>query len=544
MKPIATDIYTFANLVEGGYSYVDKTAHLHELIAGRQGKQFFMARPRRFGKSLTVSTLQAIFEVRRELFKGLAIDRSDYDWKKFPVIRLDMSTTPAETVEEFREKINELIRENQRRLGLSFERSPSADVNFKRLIEEAAASTEAGQVVLLVDEYDKPLLGHLGRETVESFRTALKSFYSVIKATEGVQRFTFITGVSKFSKVSIFSDLNNLTDLTMDAKMATLCGYTHEEVKANFSEHLVALGKANHLTTDEAFAHVLKMYDGYRFEENAPRVVNPVSLGRCLNDLKFKSYWYETGTPTFLVEMLKKRPVDISDVEVPESALGTYEPANPSLIPLLYQTGYLTIKDFKVYGETRCYRLGFPNDEVASAFSESLAHVYAGADDPTYDRVKIACWKALDRHDLDDFFDNLKTIFASIPYDLTGRQNEQTWQAILVVIMRFLGLKVIPESRTNKGRIDFVIEFKTEIYVVEMKLDRTAQEALDQIRKSDYAAKYRASGKRLTLLGINFSSKTREIDDWLVEEAGSKEARVQISSATNRLVGARERPLD
>ncbi len=518
MKPIATDIYTFANLINGGYSYVDKTAQLLALIAGKKGKQFFFARPRRFGKSLTVSTLQAIFEVRRELFQGLAIDRSDYGWEKFPVIRLDMSTTPAETVAEFREKVDALLRANARRLKLDIEWAPVPDVNFASLIEAAAASTEAGQCVLLVDEYDKPLLGHLGRETVESFRTALKSFYSVIKATEGVQRFTFITGVSKFSKVSIFSDLNNLTDLTMDAKTATLCGYTHEEVKANFSEHLVALGEANHLTPEGAFARVLKMYDGYRFEENAPRVVNPVSLGRCLNDLKFKSYWYETGTPTFLVEMLKKRPVDISDVEVPESALGTYEPANPSLIPLLYQTGYLTIKDFNVYGETRCYTLGFPNDEVASAFSESLAHVYSGVDDPTYDRVKIACWKALDRHDLDDFFDNLKTIFASIPYDLTGKQNEQTWQAILVVIMRFLGLKVVPESRTNKGRIDFVVEFKTEIYVVEMKLDKTAQEALDQIERSDYAAKYRASGKRLTLLGINFSSKSREIDDWLVAE--------------------------
>ena len=519
MKPIATDIYTFSNLIERKCLYVDKTGTLLKLIGETGGKQFFFSRPRRFGKSLTVTTLQAVFEGRRDLFGGLAIDRSDYDWKAYPVIRLDMSLTPAETVEDFNLKANEQIRMNRDRLGLTFDLDASADVSFSRLVEKAAASSDSGLAVLLVDEYDKPLLGHLGRPTVEAFRTALKSFYSVIKGMEAVLRFTFITGVSKFSKVSIFSDLNNLTDLTMDARAATLAGYTHEEVRANFADYLAALGEANGLTPEGAFDRVVQMYDGYRFEESAPRVVNPVSFGRCLCERKFKGYWYETGTPTFLVNMLKERPVDISEVEVSESDLGTYEPSNPSLVPLLYQTGYLTIKKFDQVGETRLYTLGFPNEEVSAAFNESLVREYVALDDLSYTRVKVACWRALERHDPEAFFEEMKPVFADIPYDLTDHQNEQTWQAILVVIMRFLGLKVIPESRTNKGRIDFVVEFPHEVYVAEVKLDRTAEEAMKQIKKNGYAEKYRASGKRITLLGLNFSSEKREIDGFLAEEA-------------------------
>ena len=381
MKPIATDIYTFSNLIERKCLYVDKTGTLLKLIGETGGKQFFFSRPRRFGKSLTVTTLQAVFEGRRDLFGGLAIDRSDYDWKAYPVIRLDMSLTPAETVEDFNLKANEQIRMNRDRLGLTFDLDASADVSFSRLVERAAASSDSGLAVLLVDEYDKPLLGHLGRPTVEAFRTALKSFYSVIKATEAVQRFTFITGVSKFSKVSIFSDLNNLTDLTMDARTATLAGYTHEEVKANFADYLAALGEANGLTPEGAFDRVVQMYDGYRFHHAAEPVFNPVSLGRCFADGEFRQYWYETGTPTFLVNMLKAHPVDISEVEVSESDLGTYEPSNPSLVPLLYQTGYLTIKGFRADEEgDRFYTLGFPNMEVEKAFC-SFSSKKRGVDD-------------------------------------------------------------------------------------------------------------------------------------------------------------------
>ena len=509
MKRISTDISTFPELVRNGYAYVDKTACLTRLVSQQIGKMFFLARPRRFGKSLTISTLQAIFEGRRELFRGLAIDSSDYDWKTYPVIRLDLSTAQAETVDEFNLKVNELLCRARDRLGLSVAFAERADVNFARLVEAAGG---LGQVVLLIDEYDKPLLGHLGRETVEAFRSELKSFYSVIKAQQELLRFAFITGVSKFSKVSIFSDLNNLVDLTMSADVATLCGYTHAELRANFSENIAALAESNEMTDDEAFRRIIEMYDGYRFEETSPLVINPVSLGRCLASRKFGFYWYETGTPTFLIRMLKARPIDISRVEVTEDELGTYEPSNPEIVPLLYQTGYLTIREFKPFGLSRGYVLGFPNLEVEAAFSKSLVSAYSESG-ASFLRIKRACWEALARRDYAAFFDELQPLFANIPYDLTDRQTEQTWQMLLFVIMRFLEVKVIAEDRTNRGRIDMTVEFRDDVLIMELKLNRTAAEALAQIKEKGYAEKYRVPGKRVALIGLNFSTKTRTIDD-------------------------------
>ena len=535
MKPIATDIYTFSELITNGYTYVDKTDRYLQLIAGKIGKQFFLARPRRFGKSLTVSTLQAIFEGRRSLFTGLAIE-SAWDWTKtWPVLRLDMGSCQASSVEEFWDKLGDLLISESDRLEIPLRgKSPSSQFRFfiedlaRRNRNEILVAAKArgeplpsdvqGQMVLLVDEYDKPILGHLGKTDVGEIRDALKDFYSVIKTCESCQRFTFITGVSKFSKVSIFSDLNNLVDLTMDARTATMFGYTHDEVKKYFGEHLAALGAANGLAPDEAFDKVIAMYNGYCFHHAAERVVNPVSLGRCFCDCEFKSYWYETGTPTFLVELLKKRPIDISNLEILESQLGSYEPQAPQVVPLLFQTGYLTIKDFVSDDDgNRFYRLGFPNNEVEKAFSETLTMAYTGVDDIAFGRVQVEGRRALANHDLKKFFELLGILFANLPYDLTDRQNEQTWQAIFVVVLRFLGIKVIPESRTNRGRIDAVVEFAHEIYVIEVKLNKTAADALTQIKEKRYHEKYLASGKRITLVGINFSSESRTIDDWKSE---------------------------
>ena len=516
MKPIATDTSTLSTLIECGYAYVDKTAYLHRLISGVDGRHFFLSRPRRFGKSLTISTLQAIFERRRELFKGLAIDESDYDWPKLPVIRLDMSTAQAETLENFHIQVFTTMRLEAERLGLTLEASSSLPAALQTLIANVAQTSPSGKAVLLIDEYDKPLLGHLCRPTVEAFRAELKAFYSVIKASESLLRFSFITGVSKFSKVSIFSDLNNLVDLTMNAEYATLLGYTHDEVRTNFSEHIAALGEANGMSAEEAFQKIVQMYDGYRFHPSAARVVNPVSLGRCLSTREFDFYWYETGTPTFLVNMLKEQPMDLTRLEVADSELGTYEPSNPSLVPLLFQTGYLTIKGCEVMDDVRTYTLGFPNTEVERAFSDSLLTVYSPMENYEYVAIRKDCWCALRAHDVGGFFEAMQPIFANIPYDLTNRQNEQTWQAIIVVIMRFIGLKVIPEERTNRGRIDFTIDVGSEFYVVEMKLDKTAAEALAQIKAKGYAEKF-AAGKRVTLVGLNFDSKTRTINEWAME---------------------------
>jgi len=518
MRQITTSVSTFANLREGDFVYVDKTDRLRELLRPAFA-QYFMARPRRFGKSLTVSTLQAIFEGRRELFHGLAIEASDYDWKTYPVIRLDMGSCQAETVEEFRSKLSDRLDNVAHDLSLSPEPAGNVDSKFFNICRAAAEKSAQGQFVLLVDEYDKPLLGHLGRPTVEAFRAALKSFYSVIKTCEGLQRFAFITGVSKFSKVSIFSDLNNLTDVTLSAATATLMGYTHDEVVRNFSDHLAALAEANGLTREAAFDRVLAMYNGYRFEETSESVVNPVSLGRCLVDRKFKGYWYETGTPTFLVNELKKRPLDISNLNVSDDQLGTYEPSAPALVPLLFQTGYLTIKSLETLGGKRIYTLGFPNDEVRDAFQTSLVNVYTGGDDLELGTAQTRCAKALIAHDVDAFMESLDVFFANIPYNLTDRGGEQTFQAILYTILRFIGVCVEAEVFTNRGRVDAAITTAHDAYVIEVKLDHPARAALAQIKEKGYADKYRQAGKRLTLLGLSFSSEKRTVVEWLKEEA-------------------------
>jgi len=517
MKPITTDTYTFSDLIDRGCVYVDKTDCILALITDPGARQYFMARPRRFGKSLTITTLMSIFEGRRELFKDLAIDSSDYDWKTYPVIRLDMGSTQVDDISMFEGRMRAMLGFEARRHRLSLPAELDACSQFAWMITELAEQSGSGKVVVLVDEYDKPLLGLLSRPEVEDVRARLKQFYSVIKTCEHLQRFTFITGVSKFSKVSIFSDLNNLTDVTLSTKTATLCGYTHDEVLKYFPEHLEALGKANGLTADAAFARVLAWYNGYRFHPSCATVVNPVSLGRCLVDGEFRSYWYETGTPTFLVNELRKEPIDISDLSVPESRLGAYEPSHPAMIPLLFQTGYLTIKSMEQEGGMRNCRLGFPNEEVRDAFHMSLVPVYTGGNDLELDNAQLICSRALKAHDLDGFREALMVFFANIPYNLTDRGGEQIFQAILYTILRFIGVCVETEVTTNKGRIDATITTENEIYVIEIKLDHSAAEALAQIHEKGYAEKFRGDKRRITLIGIGFSSVERTVVDWRVE---------------------------
>ena len=372
MERIATDTYSFPDIRNGGFVYVDKTAILKLLADGSIGKQFFVARPRRFGKSLAISTLQCLFEGRRDLFRGLAIE-PEWDWTKvYPVLKLDMGSCQAASVSDLWRKIDTLLESESRRLKVPLH-GEDASARFRFMIEDLSAANPDKKMVLLVDEYDKPLLGHLGKEDVNDIRDALKEFYSVVKTCEGYQRFAFITGVSKFSKVSIFSDLNNLNEFSMDARVALLFGYTHEEVKANFPESLAALGGKLGLDAEATFAKLVKWYDGYRFEENAVPVFNPVSIGKCLSSRKFDPYWFETGTPSFLLRMLERDPVLLDDIEVSQTSFSVYEPDRPALMSLLYQTGYLTIKEARQEGEERVYRLGCPNYEVRKAFNESLS---------------------------------------------------------------------------------------------------------------------------------------------------------------------------
>ncbi len=522
MEKVATDIYTFSELRKKGFTYVDKTDALYAMASGDVGKQFFIARPRRFGKSLAVSTLKSLFQGERELFADLAIEPK-WDWsKKWPVLHLDMGSAQTTTVAELRAKWRDMLRDECRRNEISFDDDDNPAIVFKNVILALAAKSADGQMVLLIDEYDKPLLGHLMKPDVTEFRDELKAFYSVVKTLEPKQRFTFLTGVSKFSKVSIFSDLNNLNDWTMDARVATLFGYTHDEVLKYFPGRIHALAVSNGMSDEGAFGEIVRWYDGYKFEENAEFVINPVSLGKCLDKRKFANYWADTAMPTFLLDILRKKPLDFSCVDISESELGNYEPSNPRDVTLLYQTGYLTISGFRDVGGSRLYSLDFPNREVRESFLHDLVPVYSGLREDIAGSAQIAAITALYDHNLPKFVKALKTFFSDIPYSLTDRQNEQMWQTIVYVVLRLIGVSAQGEVQTNDGRIDLVAKTPDDIYIVEFKLDRPASEAMEQIKGRDYAGKYALSGKRINLIGISFSAEKRTIVEELVEELPAK----------------------
>ena len=514
MEKVATDIYSFRKLRENGFTYVDKTAILLPLADLSIGTQFFIARPRRFGKSLLVSTLHCLFDGRRELFKGLAIEPK-WDWaKSWTVLHLDMGSCQSDTIDGLKGKVRTMLQAEAERLGATL-RDPDPSNAFRFLIDDLAAKSPSkdGQIVLLVDEYDKPLLGHLSKPDVTQFRDFLKEFYSVIKTLEEKQRFTFITGVSKFSKVSIFSDLNNLKDRTMTPGEATLLGYTHDELKRFFPESLKKIAVANDLTPEGAFEKVITWYNGYRFHPNAEKVINPVSFGLCAEAGEFQNYWSTTAMTTFLTDALRKNPLDFSTINIDQAALEAYEPENPRLVTLLYQTGYLTIKSFHQLGLMRTFDLCIPNLEVENSFLTQLAPVYAGLDETVSVNYQITAARALHAGDVEKFVKTLKNFFANIPYNLTDRQNEQMWQTVVYVILKSVGFGVNAEVLTNEGRIDMTCETSAGIWLIEFKLDRPAEEALAQIDERNYADKYDFAGKTVRKLGISFSSEKRTIID-------------------------------
>ena len=516
MERIATDTYSFERIREGGFVYVDKTAILKTLADGSLGTQFFVARPRRFGKSLAISTLQCLFEGRRELFKGLAIE-PEWDWSKtYPVLKLDMGSCQAASVKDLWRKIDTLLESESRRLKTPLH-GEDASARFRFMIEDLAASNPDRKMVLLADEYDKPLLGHLGREDVNDIRDALKEFYSVIKTCEGYQRFAFITGVSKFSKVSIFSDLNNLNEFSMDARVALLFGYTHEEVKANFPESLAALGEKLGLDAEATFAKLVKWYDGYRFHQDAQPVFNPVSIGKCLSSRQFDPYWFETGTPSFLLRMLERDPVLLDDIEVSQTSFSVYEPDRPALMSLLYQTGYLTIKEARQDGEERVYRLGCPNYEVRKAFNESLSVEFSHLDTFDHSSLLNQMLAALRHDDVNDMLDALSCFFANIPANITVKR-EKYYQALFYAVFILIGARTSAECWTNRGRVDAVVETPCGIYVFEFKLNGTAEEALAQIKEKGYHEKYLRAGKKVTLAGVAFDADMRNLSDRKIEQ--------------------------
>ncbi len=525
LERIATNTYDFENVRRNRYVYVDKTGLLYPLVDGSIGNQFFLSRPRRFGKSLLISTIQKLFEGRRDLFEGLAIDSLPWDWEgTYPVLRLDMSGCSGETVEEVEASVEVALRQEANRLGVPLHEDEALRDRFRLLIEDLAATSPSGQIVLLVDEYDKPLTRWVGEPGVAPFQAFLKSFYSIVKLTESKQRFCLMTGVSKFSKVSVFSDLNNLTDLTMSPYATTLLGYTHDEVRANFPGRLAALAEALGTDADAAFDRLAGAYDGYCFDRAMVPVFNPVSLGSALRDLQLSSYWFETGTPGWLMSYAKKEPMQVDSYFLDESDLGTFEPARPSMPAVLFQTGYLTITNAWDQGMGSTYELGFPNLEVAAGFNRWLANAYTCDDVGKTSSWAFMCRRAVSEGDAESFMESLQSFFSSIGYDLTDRLSEQAYQCVVVAILRFIGVHLNAEVRTSRGRIDMVIGSSGHVFVIELKVatgdragEAAARDAIAQIRERGYADPYRASGDEVTLLGVAFDCETHNVGAWLCE---------------------------
>ncbi|MFT5126768.1 MAG: hypothetical protein ACI8W8_000363 [Rhodothermales bacterium] len=513
MKPITTSSYTFSALIDGGYVYVDKTAQIHGIIAAHKG-QYFLSRPRRFGKSLLLSTLKAIFQGRRELFAGLAIADTDYAWQPHPVIHLDLGSSQAKSPEALETRLRDLVDDQAKALRVTLTRTDAA-ARFHELV--LLVHERSGPVVILIDEYDKPLLGHLGdHELAPQIQSVLEAFYSVVKATEAAQRFVLITGVSKFARVSIFSDLNNLTDLTMHRRAGTLLGYTQEELEANFPDYINRLAASEACTREAILVRLRKWYNGYRFERRAETVYNPVSVGKCFEEIDFKNFWFETGTPTFLVNLLKDRPVNLSslaDTPLTEASFSTYDACSLEPLPLLLQTGYLTILRGESIGGHLVYHLGFPNEEVSWSFSRWLAQGYCELPDPEFDNAVFTLSRAFRANDLDAARDQLRIFFAGVPYSIQ-LANEKYYQTIFFVIFKLLGTTIDCEVCTNIGRIDATVKTDSHVYIFEFKMSGDAKAALAQIRDRKYYERYENDGKSITLIGAAFDAETRNIEAW------------------------------
>ena len=509
MKDLTSSVYNFEKLRQNDYLYVDKTEYIWKLIHPA-GESYFLSRPRRFGKSLILSTLKAVFEGKKELFKGLAIYDKPYDWKPYPVLHLDLNGWNFSGIGELKRSLTGLMQEcaEDHHVVLT---ATEPDGMFRQIIRALAVQ---GPVVLLLDEYDKPILNNIGQPEVPQILAYLKSFYSVIKAFEGELRFAFITGVSKFSHVSLFSDLNNLTDITMDARFAAMLGYTQEELEANFSDRLEAL--AGNQDIEEVKKEIKAWYNGYRFHPNAPTVYNPVSLAKFFESGgEFNNYWFSTGTPSFLMELIKRRHFDFEKVlhePVSQIAFEAYEVENLEPLTLLLQTGYMTIKSsIRQFGQT-WYYLDFPNREVAGAFSAYILKSYTQKDRVGVVQFTAEIARSLLAGDLVKLRKIMEVFFAGIPYNV-HKKNEATFQAIFFALFRLLGEFIEAESCTNDGRIDAVVQTSEAIYLFEFKMDNDPT-ALEQIKTKEYFQKFLLDPRKIHLIGVNFDSEKGNLIGW------------------------------
>ena len=518
VKRLTTSIYSFEKIINEEKLYVDKTEYIWNLI--QDAGTYFLARPRRFGKSLTVSTLEAVFQGKKELFKGLAIYDKPYDWKPHPVIHLDFANCMAQTADELDAFIFDKLAMTAAQFGLELQGS-SNPTRFERLIGDLSRQDS---VVILVDEYDKPILNNVKNPNVDGILSVLKAFYSTIKLCGEKERFAFITGVSKFSHVSLFSGMNNPSDLTMRSDYATMLGFTQAEFEANYAEYIDVAVRKLGISRDAFLEKMKTWYDGYKFSGNAETVYNPVSVSKFFEspDPQFSNYWFSTATPTFLLEYCRNSSFDFKNMltdPVPEIAFDAYELDSIDPLALFLQTGYLTIKNTTIRKDRIYYYLGFPNEEVQWSFEMYLLNVYTGYRSKEISSTVEALIRNLGSGNVNEVERIVKNFFANFPYAIQLR-DEKYYQSVFYALFYLIGIDIEAEVYTNDGRIDTTIEEGDWRYIFEFKLNQTSEIALDQIEKKDYFRKYLGSGKRIMIVGANFDFEKRQISDWKTREVG------------------------
>jgi len=513
-RKLPAGIQDFEDLRTTGNLYVDKTAYVYRLA--NTGKHFFLGRPRRFGKSLFLTTLKQYFLGKKELFEGLAITGLEKEWIEYPVFHIDMNVEGYLNLDSLYSALDT----NLRRLEAQWGKDPDArshPARFISLIERAHAQT-GRKVVVLIDEYDKPLLGpSIDLQNMnDDILTVLKGFYGVLKSADAHLRFVFLTGVTKFAKVSVFSELNHLTDISLYEDYAGICGISASELVQNFEPEIATLALKLGKTFDEMLGLLEKRYDGYHFAENTEGMYNPYSLLQTFAAGKLKDYWFESGTPTFLVRMLKDIEFDVKslekDVKVLTRTLTDYRVGSSNPVPLLYQSGYLTIKGYdESLGE---YTLGFPNDEVKYGFLYELIPVYMPKMATEFFLGNFI--RDLQARNIESFMVRLKAFFAGIPYTLNNK-NEKHYQTIFYVLLKLMGQYIAVEQASAVGRADVVITTVDTVYVFEFKLSAngTAEDALKQIDEKGYLIPFTAGNKRLVKTGAEFSTKKRGLSRWL-----------------------------
>lgn len=507
------DFKTLRNL---GYLYVDKTQYIAKLLQG--GQYIFLARPRRFGKSLFLSTLQCFFEGRRELFNGLYIDSIDWNWEKFPVLRLDLNSNTYDEPGRLDSVLNTTFSEWETKYGIEVNESDYSQ-RFRRIIKAANEKT-GRQVVILVDEYDKPLVANINnRENIAHYRDRLSSIYSNFKSSAEHIRFVFLTGVSRFSKVSVFSDLNNLVDITFTDEYADICGITENEMLEYLQSGISKLASVNGISDEEIRLQLKRNYDGYRFAEKGSDIYNPWSLLSAMHNSRITNYWNDTGLPRLLAETLKRVNADLErifDTYCTDDDLKGLDLLSPQPLALLYQTGYLTIKSY--HPKIKRYRLGIPNNEVKEGLFNVLLPYYVkchSEDEPKRLISDMVMYFILG--EADKAMKCLQSYFAGVHYKMKI-ENENNFHNAFYLLMDLVGLDTETESATSDGSIDITIKTEDYVYIIELKYDGSAEQALKQIENKRYDRKYRMDGRRIIRIGVNFSSKTRCIEDWKISD--------------------------